>query len=151
MTHRVSIRIDEEDAAWLAGQAHSLGLDGDAAVVRMLVRQARLSGVSLAVVMQGAAAAQAHAPRRPAPARPRLVDTFDLPAVMRAAEAAAHVAGESGEESEAEPVAPEVVDDVLAARLAELAVGPPIAAASGPEPVAVSLRQAPKRAARDYR
>ncbi len=37
---RITIRLTEDDSAWIKAQSEALGLDNEAAVVRMLVRQA---------------------------------------------------------------------------------------------------------------
>jgi hypothetical protein len=156
---RITIRLTEDDSAWIKAQSEALGLDNEAAVVRMLVRQARLGNVSLSVVMSGLS--QCVPPGFTSPITqipegrlrlfnqnrefaPSVGDAYDLEAV---------------------PVAPDVVEDLLASRLQEMGVDPaagngvPLSPAVGqgyapqsdPNTPAMSLRPAPLRQGRDYR
>jgi hypothetical protein len=141
---RITIRLTEEDAAWIKAQSDALGLDNEAAVVRMLVRQARLGNVSLSIVMQGIRTAE------PPIDLPRIRTSLYTDFVPQPSVGDAYA-------EDAIPVADEVVDDMLASRLAELsAASPPtLAAVNGHHveaaPVAISLKRAPERKARDYR
>jgi hypothetical protein len=47
--HKLSPRVSDEDKAWLAEQAESLGVDDEAAAISALVRWARKAGVTLAI------------------------------------------------------------------------------------------------------
>ena len=146
---RITIRLPEDDLAWIKSQSDALGLDNEAAVVRMLIRQARLGNVSLSVVMQGlpatrhdrcfideASAVPDHMWRRVQPVSPSVGEAFA---------------------DDAAPVPDEVVNDLLASRMQELAAAPPpmLAAVNGHSvetpSVAISLRPAPKRQGADYR
>lgn len=116
-------------------------------MVRMLIRQARLGNVSLSVVIQGLA-----------PKMPPLPDLYPgerytIDESYRPTQAAPSVGDAYAED--AAPVPDEVVNDLLASRMQELAAAPPpmLAAVNGHpvDSVAVSLRPAPKRQGADYR
>jgi hypothetical protein len=142
---RITIRLPEDDLAWIKSQSDALGLDNEATVVRMLVRQARLGNVSLSVVMQGVE----HG-----------VPIYEVDRIPPAPHSRGGLISPSVGEAFAEDAAPvpdEVVNDLLASRMQELATAPPpmLAAVNG-QPVqapfaAVSLRPAPKRQGADYR
>lgn len=150
---RITIRLPEVDLAWIKSQSDALGLDNEAAVVRMLIRQARLGNVSLSVVMQGGARSDMGA----GPGSEYMAVRQRIQTAFRHPETVPSVGDAFAED--AAPVPDEVVNDLLASRMQELAAAPPptLAAVNG-QPVqapfaavAVSLRPAPKRQGADYR
>lgn len=151
---RITIHLPEDDLAWIKSQSDALGLDNDAAVVRMLIRQARLGNVSLSVVMQGGS--DPEPPKTPY----RMAESNNWEGVQARAAERARAAEQTGSVGEAfaedaAPVPDEVVNDLLASRMQELAAAPtPMLAAVNGQPVesvAISLRPAPKRQGADYR
>lgn len=153
---RITIRLSDEDDAWIKAQSDALGLDNAAAVVRMLIRQARLGNVSLNVVMLGMTQ-----PIRQLSPYEITPDQYRIPADGRLVAIRGATAQASVGEAYAEDIAPvpeAVVEDLLASRLEELAASPAIPSGIAPltnghaaAPIAVSLRPAPPRMARDYR
>lgn len=143
---RITIRLSDEDDAWIKAQSDALGLDNAAAVVRMLIRQARIGNVSLSVVMQGVGKTREMPAVRELPAHYYEDRPNPLISVRPSV-------GDAYAE-DAAPIDESVVDDMLASRLEELASAPIPLHTNGhadTAPIAISLRPAPKRQGRDYR
>ncbi len=150
---RLVLDLAEEDREWIRAQSEATGWSSEALVVRMLIRDARKRGVSFAVVAQqsGTRGSGDEAVER----MRQLSTTSNRPPGW---------AQPSDVDSDAPPpVAPDVVENMLADRLDELGESTaPFTAGNaqgnvlpmiGPlaDGAAVSLRPAPKRPALAYR